>query len=40
MVWVELSQLDFSEGNPELHLDVVKEPDHADNVTSKFVPAG
>ncbi|WP_432744019.1 linear amide C-N hydrolase [Streptomyces sp. JH002] len=40
VVWVELSQLDFSEGNPELHLDVVEEPDHVGNVTDEFVPAG
>ncbi|MER0241949.1 linear amide C-N hydrolase [Streptomyces sp. HSW2009] len=40
VVWVELSQLDFSEGKPELHLDVVREPDHVGNVTSKFVPVG
>ncbi|MFF8500229.1 linear amide C-N hydrolase [Streptomyces anulatus] len=40
VVWVELSQLDFSEGGPELHLDLAKEPDHVGNVTGKFVPAG
>lgn len=39
VVGVELSQLDLSEGNPELHLDVVKETDHVGNVTAKFVPA-
>jgi penicillin V acylase-like amidase (Ntn superfamily) len=40
VVWVELSQLDFSEGSPELLLDVVKEPDHVGNVTGEFAPAG
>ncbi|MDV9189064.1 linear amide C-N hydrolase [Streptomyces sp. SR27] len=39
VVWVELSQLDFSEGTPELRLDVVKEPDHVGNVTGEFAPA-
>ena len=40
VVWVELSQLDFSEGGPELRLDVAKEPDRAGNVTGGFVPVG
>ncbi len=39
VVWVELSQLDFSEGNPELRLDVARDPDHVGNVTGEFVPA-
>jgi choloylglycine hydrolase len=39
VVWVELSQLDFSEGGPELRLDVAKEFDHVGNVTGEFVPA-
>ncbi|MEV8452788.1 linear amide C-N hydrolase [Streptomyces sp. NPDC052095] len=39
VVWVELSQLDFSKGRPELWLDVVKEPDHVGNVTGEFTPA-
>ncbi|MFF8691598.1 linear amide C-N hydrolase [Streptomyces sp. NPDC015144] len=39
VVWVELSQLDFSKGRPELHLDVVAEPDHVGNVTGEFTPA-
>ncbi|MGW2845866.1 linear amide C-N hydrolase [Streptomyces sp. NPDC001274] len=39
VVWVELSQLDFSEGRPELLLDVATEPDHVGNVTGEFTPA-
>ncbi|MDT0439484.1 MULTISPECIES: linear amide C-N hydrolase [Streptomyces] len=40
VVWVELSQVDFSEGGPELHLDVASEHDHVGNVTGEFAPAG
>ncbi|MEU2977032.1 linear amide C-N hydrolase [Streptomyces hirsutus] len=37
VVWIELSQLDFAPGSPELRLDLVNEPDHVGNVTDEFV---
>ncbi|MGW3473294.1 hypothetical protein ACWDKQ_33660 [Saccharopolyspora sp. NPDC000995] len=40
VVWVELSQLDFAEGRPELILDLVNEPDRVGNVTGEFVAVG
>jgi penicillin V acylase-like amidase (Ntn superfamily) len=36
LVWVELSQLDFAAGGPELLLDLVTEPDRVGNVTDEF----
>ncbi|MET8546940.1 linear amide C-N hydrolase [Kitasatospora sp. NPDC004799] len=38
VVWIELSQLDFAPGSPELVLDLVAEPDRVGNVTGEFVP--
>ncbi|MGW4205046.1 linear amide C-N hydrolase [Streptomyces sp. NPDC004726] len=37
VVWIELSQLDFAPGCPELLLDLVTDPDRVGNVTGEFV---